>query len=96
MTIDEIEIATRDQVNARRNYLMGLWAGRMLGLRDGRLSNYVVEVLISDSYEPGPNDVVRKLTRDLDSIGMVISEEEILRQLKATEKNVRSELLSTD
>lgn len=96
MTINEIEVATRGQVNARRNYLLGLWAGRMLGLRNRQLSEYVCEVMVSDFQEPGPHDVVRKLNRDLTNVGMDISEDEIMRHLKLTEKSVRSELLSTD
>ena len=96
MTTSDIEFATRDQVNARRNYLMGLWAGRMLGLRERQLSEYVYEVMISDHKEPGPQVVVRKLSRDLADAGMEIGEAEVLRQLTMTEKSVRSELLATD
>lgn len=96
MTTCEIEMATRGQVNARRNYLMGLWAGRMLGMGDRELPDYVHEVMRSDFEEPGPGDVVRKVSRDLASADRKISEEEVLRQLKKMEKSVRSELLSTD
>ncbi|MEM6461213.1 MAG: ATPase inhibitor subunit zeta [Pseudomonadota bacterium] len=96
MTTNEIEIATRGQVNARRNYLIGLWAGRMLGLRDTQLSDYVCDVMASDFLEPGPQDVVRKLRRDLSEIGMEISEVEIMRQLQMTERSVRAELHTTD
>ncbi|MGI9401756.1 MAG: ATPase inhibitor subunit zeta [Rhizobiaceae bacterium] len=96
MTTSEIEIATRGQVNARRNYLMGLWAGRMLGLRERQLSEYVCDVMVSDYQEPGPGVVVRKLRRDLADAGMEFSESEVLRQLRMTEKSVRSELLATD
>lgn len=96
MTIHDIEFATRGQVNARRNYLMGIWAGRMLGLSDRDLADYVCDVMASDSLEPGPQDVVRKLQRDLYDIGTEISEVEILRQLQMTERSVRAELLTTD
>ncbi|MEO9874905.1 MAG: ATPase inhibitor subunit zeta [Anderseniella sp.] len=96
MTTCEIEMATRGQVNARRNYLMGLWAGRMLGMGDRELPGYVHEVMRSDFEEPGPGDVVRKVSRDLASRGRKISEEDVLKQLQVMEKSVRSELLSTD
>ncbi len=96
MTINEIEFATRGQVNARRNYLMGLWAGRMLGYSDRDLSDYVHDVMRSDFLEPGPQDVVRKLRRDLSGIGMEMTEAEILRQLQMTERSVRAELHATD
>ncbi len=96
MTTCDLEMATRGQVNARRNYLMGLWAGRKLGIGDSDLPGYVHEVMQSDFQEPGPGDVVRKVSRDLASIDKRISEEEVLRQLKLMEKSVRSELLATD
>ena len=96
MDIQEIELATRGQVNARRNYIMGLWAGRMIGVEPRRLPQYVVTVMQSDYEEPGPGDVVRKISRDLVAHGIDLGEAEILRQLKAVERNVRAELLATD
>ncbi|MEM9472438.1 MAG: ATPase inhibitor subunit zeta [Pseudomonadota bacterium] len=96
MTTCDLEMATRGQVNARRNYLMGLWAGRKLGIGDKDLPHYVHEVMLSDFQEPGPGDVVRKVSRDLAAVDGKISEEEVLRQLTMMEKSVRSELLATD
>ncbi|MEM8689345.1 MAG: ATPase inhibitor subunit zeta [Pseudomonadota bacterium] len=96
MTISELELATRDQVNARRNYLMGLWAGQKLGLTESELPRYVSAVMAADFQEPGPLDVVRKLKQDFAATGLYISESEVMTQLKAAEKSVRSELLSTD
>lgn len=96
MTLTDIEHATRGQVNARRNYLVGLWAGNMLGLNDRELSSYVREVMLSDYQEPGPQDVVRKVSSDLAQSGYSIGEGEVLRQLQAVERGVRAELLATD
>lgn len=96
MDVSEIERATRGQVNARRNYLVGLWAGRMLGYRDRRLSGYVIEVMQSDYLEPGPADVIHKVRRDFEASGIGICEREILRQLQLAERGVRAELLATD
>ena len=96
MDIHEIEMATRGQVNARRNYIMGLWAGKMIGVDKRQLPHYVVAVMQSDYEEPGPGDVVRKISRDLNAHGIELGGAEILRQLKSVERNVRAELLSTD
>ncbi len=96
MSKQDFEYATRGQVNARRNYLMGLWAGRMLGYSDRDLTDYVCDVMASDFLEPGPQDVVRKRQRDLSGIGMEMTEAEILRQLQMTENSVRAELHMTD
>lgn len=96
MDISEIEHATRGQINARRNYLIGLWAGRMIGYDERQLSRYVLEVMQSDFQEPGPGDVVRKIARDFNSNGIYIGDAEILRQLQLAERGVRAELLTTD
>ena len=96
VTLSEIDEATRGQINARRNYLIGLWAGRMIGLSDDQLPRYVREVMLSDYQEPGPQDVVRKVSGDLCRSGYTIGEAEVLRQLQSVERGVRAELLTTD
>jgi hypothetical protein len=87
---------TRGQVNARRNYLLGLWAGRQLGLRKGELSIYVEEVMLSDFEEPGPNDILRKVEADLRRAGFHVEHRELLDRFKTIERSVRAEVLSTD
>ena len=96
MDISEIESATRGQINARRNYLMGLWAGRTIGYDERWLPGYVLEVMESDFREPGPHDVVRKIASDFNQHGIMIAAAESLRQLQMAEKGVRAELLATD
>lgn len=96
--MDQIEIETRasGQINARRNYLMAVWAGRQLDLPPQELPAYVDEVMLSDFEEPGPHDVVRKVQADFLKRGIAIDETRLLRQLRMIENNVRAELLSTD
>ncbi len=96
MTVEEIDLATRNQVNARRNFIAGLWAGQRLGVPSSELSAYVESVMESDYQEPGRGDVVRKLKADFDRLGKKISESEIASRLKIIERNVRAELLTTD
>jgi hypothetical protein len=94
-TVDFDEL-TRGQVNARRNYLMGLWAGNQLGLQSSELTRYVQEVMLSDFEEPGPQDVIRKVRSDLAQSGISLEEAELMNRFATIERDVRAEMLSTD
>ena len=95
-TLDMFEIQTRDSVVERRNFFLGIWAGRMLG-RDGEdLALYAGEIMASDLEEAGPQDVVNRLRRDFAASGVAMDETAILAQLQQTERLVRAELLATD
>jgi hypothetical protein len=54
------------KVEARRNRLLGEWAGGMLGKTGDDLKAYAVEVVKSDFEEAGEEDVFRKVSGDLD------------------------------
>ena len=96
MTVEEIDLETRDQVNARRNFIAGLWAGQRLGIPSAELSTYVQSVMDADYREPGCSDVVQKLKSDFENSGKNISKTELASRLKIIERNVRAELLTTD
>jgi len=51
---------------ARRNKLLGLWAASLLGKTGADAQAYAMEVVQSDFAEVGHEDVIRKLTTDLD------------------------------
>jgi hypothetical protein len=94
--LSTIESATRDTIGARRNALIGLWAGRRMGLADDALAAYVAEVMASDHEKPGVDDLVSKIWTDFDAAGVPVSTTEIIIELSRTERSVRAELLSTD
>ncbi len=94
--MQDFEDMTDGQVNARRNYFMGLWAGRVLGLQSNELNQYVSSVMAADFEEPGPFDVVRKIKKDFDKSGRSWDERRLLEQLKSFERKARSELCVTD
>ena len=98
MRLDTLDFkdTTRDQINARRNYLVGLWAGARLGLKADDLTGYITEVMEADFEEPGPQDVIRKIKRDFDHNGVAACEMEITERFKRIDREVRAELLSTD
>ena len=79
----------RFKVQARRNRLLGEWAGGLLGLSGEELTNYAREVVQSDFERPGDEDVLRKVHADLVAKGIDITErrvrtrmDELLEQAK--------------
>jgi hypothetical protein len=50
---------------ARRNRLLGFWAAEMLGKSGSEAEDYALEVVRSDFEEKGHEDVVRKVSGDL-------------------------------
>ncbi|MCC6782812.1 MAG: DUF1476 domain-containing protein [Planctomycetes bacterium] len=58
------------KVNARRNKLLGEWAGKQLGFVGDELAAYAKTVVMSDFDKPGDDDVVQKVVADLKSKGV--------------------------
>jgi len=54
---------------AKRNYRLGIWAAGLLGREGDEAKAYGHEVIKSDFEEPGEEDVVRKVTADLQPTG---------------------------
>jgi hypothetical protein len=68
----------RFKAYARRNKLLGLWAAELLGKTGAEAESYAKEVVLADFEEPGENDVLRKVTKDLEG--------------KATEQQIRAQM----
>lgn len=60
------------KVTARRNKLLGEWAGRQLGLAGAELDAYAKTVVMSDFDKPGDDDVMEKVAADLKAKGIAI------------------------
>lgn len=83
------------KVMARRNRLLGEWAGALMGLEGDALKNYAKEVVQSDFDKPGDEDVFEKVQGDL-TVKKVEMSEHILRKqmadlLAAAKKQVMAE-----
>ena len=65
------------RASARRNKLLGQWAGKRMGLADADLDAYVMEVVRSDFEEAGDDDVFRKVKGDFETKGHPIADEEL-------------------
>ena len=53
------------RAEARRDKLVGLWAAELLGKSGDEAAAYAAEVVGADIEEPGIEDVIRKLVKDL-------------------------------
>ncbi|MCR9111005.1 DUF1476 domain-containing protein [Marivita sp. XM-24bin2] len=54
------------KAEARRNKLLGLWAADLMGKSGDDAAEYAKEVVKADFEEAGHEDVVRKVSGDLD------------------------------
>lgn len=54
------------KAEARRNKLLGLWAAELMGKTGDVANEYAKEVIKADFEEAGHEDVVRKVSGDLD------------------------------
>ena len=65
------------KAEARRDKLLGLWVAEQLGLSGDAASDYAKAVVAADFEQPGDNDVVHKVTRDLAGKGIAITEPQL-------------------
>ena len=83
------------KVMARRNRLLGEWAGALMGLEGDALKNYAKEVVQSDFDKPGDEDVFEKVQGDLTGKKVEMSEHILRKQmtdiLAAAKKQVMAE-----
>jgi hypothetical protein len=67
------------KIMARRNKLLGLWAAGILGKSGAEADAYAKDVVMSDFEEPGDDDVLRKIAKDLQAKG--VTEQSIRAQM---------------
>jgi hypothetical protein len=65
------------KATARRNRMLGLWAGRLMGLEGRRLEDYIAAVAHSEFTERGDEEVLRKVAKDLSASGLKNTEDEV-------------------
>ena len=65
------------KAEARRNRLLGMWAAEQLGITGDAATAYAKEVVAADFEQPGENDVVHKVMRDLAGKGIAITEAQL-------------------
>jgi hypothetical protein len=70
------------KATARRNKLLGVWAGEKLGKSAEDAQTYAREVIRADMQEAGDEDVFRKLRADFDAAGVEQSDHQIRRTME--------------
>ena len=78
------------KVEARRNRLLGEWAGDKLGRTGDDRAAYAREVVKADFAEAGDEDVFRKLRGDL---GSDVSDEEIRAKMAALREDAKRQVM---
>ena len=87
---------TQFKLDSRRNKLLGLWLGERLGKTESQLDAYAKEVVISDLEEPGDEDVIRKVMKDIADAGSALTDADIRAKLEEFAKEAREQILGDD
>jgi hypothetical protein len=91
-----LESDTMHNVIARRNALLGLWAGRKIGLEGPAMSHYAGLIHFSDFEVPGDADIVRRVCSDLAAHGLEFREAEVRRKLSEFHREALRQTIATD
>ena len=81
------------RILARRNRLLGEWAGQRMGLTEVEGDAYAKEVIRAEFEEAGDEDVIRKLLGDLTAAGVEIDEATIRAEMGHKEVDARRQLM---
>ena len=69
----------RFKAYARRNKLLGLWAAGLLGKSGADADGYAKEIVMADFEEPGDQDVLHRVMKDLAPKG--VTEQQVRAQM---------------
>ncbi len=69
------------KTEARRNRMLGEWLAHNFGLTKDDADAYVKEVIATDLDEPGREDVIRKVMKDIGDRGAAITEGEVRAEM---------------
>ncbi len=87
------EVGT-DSIIARRNHLLGLWAGKRMGLADQALERYV-ETVVGEST-PGETGLVARLSADFRKAGLSMPDREIQTKVRESHRLAHQQCAETD
>ncbi|MDA1090337.1 MAG: DUF1476 domain-containing protein [Proteobacteria bacterium] len=69
------------KAESRRNRLLGQWLARKFGMTTDETEAYTKAVIASDMDEPGIEDVIRKVMKDIEERGAAITEGELRAEM---------------
>jgi hypothetical protein len=83
-------------VLARRDFYLGLWAGRKLGLSGGALQDYAQSIVEADYKTPGREVLIQRLKRDFVDHCFPVERDEIESALRRSEANALEQFMVSD
>jgi len=86
---------TEFKVHARRNKLLGLWLAKKLGLPDFQHDAYARGVILADLEEPGVEDIMRKVMKDIEQHKADITDSDIRLKLDEFHKDAIDQIAGT-
>ena len=81
------------KIIARRNRLLGEWAAERMGLTPEERDAYAKAVVQADFEEVGDEDVIRKVTGDLTSAKVEVTDGEVRAALEAMSVEARRQFM---
>ncbi len=79
----EMEQALQFKAESRRNRLLGEWLAERFGMTSDEAGAYAKEVVVADLEEPGIEDLMRKVMKDIEDRSSGITEDEVRAKLDA-------------
>ena len=77
----QMDQETTFKVEARRNKLLGLWLAEELGMPETEHEAYAKDVVLADLEEPGVEDIIRKVMKDITDHDANVSEADVRQKL---------------
>jgi hypothetical protein len=84
------------KATARRNRLLGLWAGELMGLEDQHLQDYAAAIVRSEVTAPDEDDVLRRVLGDLVGAGLKVTEGQVRGKIHELLAIARSQIQAGD
>ncbi len=84
------------RIIARRNRLLGEWAAQEMEMPEDGIAEYARQVVLADFDEPGDDDVVRKVLRDLEAAGKNIVEENLRAEMATLFEKAKKEIMEEE
>jgi hypothetical protein len=86
----------RFKAKARRDKLLGLWAAKLLGLKDSEAAAYAHDLVMIDLEDTGDENVFNKLREDFDAKGIEISDHRIRHHMEILMAEALKQIKSGD
>jgi len=81
------------KLTARRNHLFGRWAAGALGLCANAAEDYARSVVFADLQQPGDDDVIVKVERDLSGNSILMTREQLRQKLDEFAREARAQMM---